>query len=56
MSIFKNDTPMPASDDPMVVRTAQTWPEARRNLTPVVLPDSDRSVKHVERPRRGHDV
>ena len=57
MNIFENKTPMPASDDPSVVRTAQTWPEARTGVVRVqVVPNSNLDVVNRERPRRGHAV
>lgn len=61
MNIFENKTEMPPKDNsPDVVRTAQTLSEHRRNLMPAVNsygPSSgEASVKHVERPRFGHDI
>jgi hypothetical protein len=56
-NIFECKEPMPPQDnsnDPLIVRTAQTMQDMRKNYLPAALPQ-DRSVQNVERPRRGHD-
>ena len=57
MSIFKTEAEMPPKDnsnDPLVVRVAQTMPDMRKNYLPAAMPQ-DRSVENIQRPRRGHD-
>ena len=56
MNIFESKETMPPKDnsnDPLVVRTAQTMPDMRKNYLPAATPQ-DRSVENIERPRRGH--
>lgn len=56
MSIFETKVEMPPKDnsnDPLVVRTAQTMQDMHKNYLPAALPQ-DRSVQNLERPRRGH--
>lgn len=57
MNIFESKEPMPPKDnsnDPLVVRVAQTLPDMRKNYMPSCCPQ-DRSVENIQRPRRGHD-
>ena len=57
MNIFKCKAEMPPKDnsnDPLVVRVAQTLPDMRKNYMPSTMPQ-DRSVENIQRPRRGHD-
>ncbi len=54
--LFKCKDEMPPKDnsnDPLVVRTAQTMPDMRKNYLPAAMPQ-DRNVQNIERPRRGH--
>jgi hypothetical protein len=56
-NIFKTRVEMPPKDnsnDPLVVRTAQTMADMHKNYLPAALPQ-DRSVENITRPRRGHD-
>ena len=53
-TIFETPVEMPPkSNSPDVVRTALTRGELRRDLMPPEFGE-DKSVKHAERPRRGH--
>ena len=55
-NLFKTVEPMPPQDnsnDPLVVRTAQTMADMRKNYLPAAMPQ-DRSVENIVRPRRGH--
>lgn len=55
MNIFKCSEAMPPKDNsPDVERTAQTLPEANRNMTPAFARPLEHDVKNVERPRFGH--
>ena len=57
MSIFKCVDEMPPidnSNDPLIVRTAQTMPDMRKNYLPAAMPQ-DRSVENIQPRRRGHD-
>jgi hypothetical protein len=57
MNIFESKETMPPKDnsnDPMVVRTAQTMQDMHKNYLPAALPQ-DRGVQNLDRPRRGHD-
>ena len=56
MSIFESKEPMPPQDnsnDPLVVRVAQTMQDMRKNYLPASQPQ-DRHVQNLDRPRRGH--
>ena len=55
--IFKTIEPMPPQDnsnDPLIVRTAQTVEDMHKNYLPASMPNRDASVENVQRPRRGH--
>ena len=55
-NLFKTVEPMPPQDnsnDPLVVRTAQTMADMYKNYLPAAMPQ-DRSVENIVRPRRGH--
>ena len=57
MNIFKTEAemaPIDNSNDPLIVRVAQTMPDMRKNYLPAAMPQ-DRSVENLHRPRRGHD-
>ena len=56
MSIFESKEPMPPKDnsnDPLVVRVAQTMEDVRKNYLPASQLQ-DRHVQNLDRPRRGH--
>jgi hypothetical protein len=56
VNIFKSEETMPPKDnsnDPMVVRVAQTMPDARKNLMPASMPQ-DRDVRNLAPVFRGH--
>jgi hypothetical protein len=56
VSIFESKEPMPPKDnsnDPMVVRVAQTMPDARKNHLPASM-SQDRDVQNLAPVYRGH--
>ena len=57
MNIFETKAEMPPidnSNDPLIVRVAQTMPDMRKNYLPASMPQ-DRSVENIQPRRRGHD-
>jgi hypothetical protein len=55
VNIFESKEPMPPKDnsnDPMVVRTAQTMQDMRKNYLPAAMPQ-DRDVRNLAPTYRG---
>jgi hypothetical protein len=56
VNIFETKAEMPPKDnsnDPLIVRTAQTMPDMHKNYLPAALPQ-DRSVRNLAPVNRGH--